>query len=446
MAISLLSLHLVLSGCAFSKEDPNKDKDNTSGVAGRAGPLAQKDALKIRYEAAAEYHRFNVILEWEPIENCLPRLHRENTTTNVSSQLAVREEATDGLYRRVDMNQHEGHELIYTLTCLNSETTAVDIKEIKLPMDLVVSGHQNIEELAARKGFKRSDDSVSLHIERLLFEPGAILEMASTNVSIVFKRAEFSPGSTIRNYISEYQTYEVAKQLDILGRPGTSIELIGQQARGSITFDRKGYPGKHGEDGEDADQSVRPPKNAAIGDPGSFQVGTRKRKLPLGPGAIVSVLDVKCLRHPSDGPIGRQGYPGSTGTPGLAGGNTGTLKLKIIDLSGLRLNHYSEGGKGGIGGQGGLGGPGGEGGDPDNSGFEAAVRAYTQMPASQYSWEKVVSTHSPIFGLSNPCTLGKVGPTGERGEQPAPARDGADGIVEPIMIWNEQSKSYMEWR
>lgn len=451
---SLLSLTIAatLSACAFSKEDPNKDKKD-NGVAGQQGPLAQKDALRVRYEAPGEYHKFNVILEWPQLENCVPRLQKENLSTQTVTWIPVGpEHLTNGVYKRTEFNQTEGHELRYNLLCLNSISTPIDIKEIKLPYDLVVRGSQNLENLVAKMGFqKNSEGELNIKVERFALTEGAVLETESKNVKIEFKRGNFDSRGILRNHVSNRLDYDAAAEAQVLGQAGSTITLVGDRAVGTLNFDRKGYPGRNGEQGPDADPNIRPEKNPAVGRNSEYQIEIGYRRggdvcggrgggirdlRRLGP---CEYLIMKCTRTADPAPQGLRGFPGSRGGQAHPGGNTGKIFINVKDRKDLVINQTAVGGEKGRPGRGGTGGPGGEPGTPGQSVWLQTLKAYI---GTIHDDEAI-----RLGGIrSDPCpapAAGQVGPQGPHGPDGA---DSLDGMVEPIFVWDQDANSYLDWR
>lgn len=455
---SILSLTIAatLSSCAFSKEDPNKDKTD-NGVAGQQGPLAQKDALKVSYQAVGEYHKFDVVLEWPNLENCLPRLQKENLTTQASTWIPVSDEhLIDGVYNRVDANQSEGHELRYNLMCLNSVSTPIDIKEIKLPYDLVIRGSQNLENIVAKMGFlKSSAGELSINVERFALTEGSVLETESKNVRVEFKEGYFERSSLLRNHNSLRLHYPAAAEANVLGQSGSTITLVGDRAVGNLNLDRKGYPGRNGQTGQNADPSLHPARNPAVGRNSTyaFEIKTRTGGDICGgrgggrdfrPSGPCEYLSMKCVRPADSGPTGFRGAPGGRGGQAHPGGNTGKIFINVKDRTNLVVNQTSAGGVAGQPGQGGNGGLGGSPGTPGQSLWLEALRGYMGMaPAPQDSDAKVMDR----TGIrADPCpapSVGSVGPLGPQG--PEGARS-IDGLVEPIFVWDQDANSYLEWR
>lgn len=456
----VMSVFVILSGCAFSKEDPNKNKTVPSEP-GRQGPLAKKEALKLSYQASPEYHKFDVTIEWQEIENCLPQLHRENVTTETHSKLAVSATPdSDGVYRRVDRNLNEGHELRYTLMCLNSASTSIDTKEIQLPFDLVLEeGRHDFTQIAERLKMAnvQTDGSLRVQVERFVMDDHAILATGYPQVYLQFKSANLAQRSLIQNFLDRDIEYAQANKDGKLSRSGATLTFQGESMKGHLNLKRRGFPGEHGLDGQDVAADDRPAKNPAKGTDARYRfewVQDRSSAMcrPERPGRDLSnrndcrKLLVRCEVPAQSGPRGFEGYMGGVGQNGAVGGSTGKVYVIVKDRTQLLINDDSAGGEGGRRGNGGNGGQGGDPGDPGQSDWQKAVRDFLGMPESRFSWKDVQGQMGHSNLSSDPCTSptqGLIGPTGPTGPY---GQHGRDGLIEPIMIWNFETNTYIEWR
>jgi hypothetical protein len=278
-------------------------------------------------------------------------------------------------------------------------------------------------------------------------------------VRVEFKSANFHPRSQFKNHLTNYLDYEAAAEANVLGQEGSTITLVGDRAVGTLNFDRKGYPGRNGDNGQDADPNLRPEKNPAVGRNAEHILKVVYKWSRSCDGVADPVprrdrfrrhldsceyVEIKCARPADHGPQGLQGFMGGPGGQAHPGGHTGKVFIQIKDRTQLVVNQTAAGGLAGRPGFGGQGGPGGDPGTPGQSFWIQSVRDFMGMAA--WDSDENVLASARLSPRHDPCPAPSAGSVGPRGPQGPDGPTSVNGMIEPLFVWDQDANAFIEWR
>lgn len=201
-------------------------------------------------------------------------------------------------------------------------------KLVQIPKDLVV-----------RPNDPKILEDQKLVAKRIFISGNAPLITNGHNVILITEEL-ISDHGVIETYLPETKS-----SLDLNGNSGGNLEIRSLMASGSLKVFMRGENG--GESSQGPSHQTRAPSGEPPLD-GTTECGTTKNLKD-------TFSNCTCSSFGRAGTNGKPGIKGLTGPQGTLGGDSGNLKIEIMDASGLFLETTTLPGSGGAGGPGGPG-------------------------------------------------------------------------------------------
>ncbi|WP_413584780.1 hypothetical protein [Bdellovibrio sp. HCB274] len=348
-AIFLAALLMNSSACSFKKDGAENEKEKTATATAEevANELERikQEGLKKQTLAAKDFvfevqegkapNQYFVSISYPTVEGVVVYISQGNVIPNSYSGMKIE---TVG-----------GKTLNFDIVAYNSAGVMVlnTSKEVIVPLDLVISELYPLNK------------DTTLVLGRLYLNDESTLQTNGFLLSIEANKIFARPKSRIINYnAGEILTKDSQKS-------GGSITLRAKHASGFLSINLNGLNGKNGHSSVDQDfrTSIWPAADGDDGQPGESD-GDGDCSDDGNGGGRCGVINIRCLKQPTNGENGEKGEDGATGGNGMSGGDTGNLFVQIEEHESFALKVALKPGKGGKGGEGGQGKPGGKGGAP----------------------------------------------------------------------------------
>lgn len=276
-----------------------------------------------------------------------------------------------------------------------------DPMAIIFPQDFVFkAGVTSIPDLL--KSIKTESNRAELTgFNRVFLSKGARVRVEDQTFSIVTNEL-ISSGGDIETFLATDQADQ-----GIAGRDGGFIQIQAKKATGKITITARGEMGGKGVDGSNG-QPGNPGVDGENGRWGVNNIGTY-RHTHCSEYRVNATFG--CVR-PRNGGNGTDAQGGGNGQAGLKGGNSGTVLIKIEDVSIANLVFENKGGKGGKGGDPGKPGARGAPGKPGI--YMPKVEGFDPLIAGYCRCDNGSEPHEGLPGL--PAHEGLPGLSGDAGK------------------------------
>nr|BFD62722.1 hypothetical protein BdHM001_14030 [Bdellovibrio sp. HM001] len=387
----VLCSFLVLSACAFKKDDGEKSK----GIA--EAPPTVDVVEQIKSEQAKNASNGQLTEENVQVSFSEGQMGFYKMTiswpVDIAKMFVVVNDTKEIVIgsNTITLDVQHGKENSIELTSFDTLGSPVSVYKSlrKSPLDVIISTPRYMNE-----------DGI-IEANRLYIQPEGYIVTRGYHLNIsvnkLYVRDSAHKQDNLFVAYSHIRTQEVQK---IGNEPfefrNSTITIAAKKAVGTLSVSMVGFHGRQGIHGVDLElvTGISRQRNSKLdGANGSDEVTRRIPKTPDSPPQLI------CVRAAGNGQDGAQGAPGANGANGENGGDTGNLLVTIDDFSEFSLEVGTQVGKGG---KGGLGAPGHEGGNGGAPGKTFGVCA--QVPSAGKKGAKGADGANGSDGLN-----GKVG-------------------------------------